>query len=146
MVSYQTCVFVTNIVTGECTVLLLQKYVLKVFVVLFGFSSSSLKVFIHLRCIITQRQTTTPVHLWFRLSRVILLCWYYKNTVLWFVWYCLVFIQIIIKFIFIYPAWTPSNKQHHHLTSLTSYHLVTAECWDCMRGQPNFVREIWTQR
>ena len=37
-----------------------------------------------------------------------------------FVWYCLVFIQLILKFISIYPASTHSNEQRHHLRTLPS--------------------------
>ena len=142
MVYYQTRVFLITIVMGECTVLLLRKYDFKVCAVLFGFWSSCLKFYIHLLCINTQRWTTTPFSLWFPSSRVSLLCWYYKNAVLRFVWYCLVFIQIIIKFISIYPASTHIDKQQHHLTSLKSYNLATSEHRDCIRGQPIIVREI----
>ena len=47
MFCYQTLIFVIEIVTGECTVLLLQNYGIKFCAVLFGFWSSCLIVFIH---------------------------------------------------------------------------------------------------
>ena len=109
LVCYQTRVFVISTVPGEYTLLLLQTYGFKVCAVSFGFWSSYLKVYTHLRCIDTQRQTTTPFSLWLPSSRVSILCWYYKNTFLRFVWYCLVFIQLVIKLISIYPESTHSN-------------------------------------
>ena len=90
------------------------------------------------------KQTTLPFSLFMPFSRLSLLCWYYKNTVLWFVWYCLVYIQLNFKFISIYPASTHSDNQQHHLTSLTSYHLLTAKLQDCIRGQPTVLRVILT--
>ena len=144
MVCYQTRVFVIAIVTGECTVLLLQKYILKVCAVLFGFRSSCLKVHIHLRYINTQQQTITSFYLWLPFSRVSLICWYYENTVLRFVWYRLVFIQIIIKFISIYPTSTHRYEHHQHLISLMSYQIATEKCRDCIRGQTIIVRDIVT--
>ena len=139
MVCYQTQVFVITIVTGECTVLLLQKYGFNIFASSFGFRSSSWKLYIHLRCNNTQRRTTTQFSLWSPSSRVSLLCWYYKNTVLKFVWYHSVFIQLIIKFVSIYPASTHIRKHHHHVTSLISYHLSTVKLRNFIRGQPIFM-------
>ena len=140
MVRYHTRFFVIPIVMGECTVLLLQKYGFKVCAVLFGFWSSCLKFHIHLLWINTQRQITTPFYSWLPSSRVSLLCCYYEHTVRSFVWYCLVFIQLIMKFISICLASTHGNKQHQHLTSLTSYHLATYERQDCIKGQPISLR------
>ena len=133
-----------SIVTGECTVLILPKYVEKVCALSFGFWSCCFKVYIHLRIINTQRGTTTPYYSWLSLSWISLLCWYYKYTLLRFVWYRLVFIQLIIKFVSIYPASKHRDKQQHHLTWLTSYHLVIADFRDCINGQPVVVREILT--
>ena len=134
MVCYQYCVFTIAFVTGECTILILRKYDFKVFAILFGFWSSCLKFYIHLLCINTQLRTTTLFSLWSPLEQVSLPYWNYKNMVLSFVWYRLVFIQLILKFIFIYPASTHSDKQYHHLTSLPSYHLVNVRRQDCIRG------------
>ena len=122
-------------VTGECTVLLLRKYGSNVCVVSFCFWSSCLIVYIHLRYINTQWHTITPIYSWSPSSRVSLLCRYYENRVLRFVWFRLIFIQLIIKFISIYPASTHSDEQQHHSTSLTSYHLATSERRDCIRDQ-----------
>ena len=113
-------------------------------IISFGFWSSCLIVYIHLLCINTQWITTTLFSLWSSLSGVILLCWYNTNTVLRFVWFIFIFIQLIIKFIYIYPVSTHSNKQRIHLTSLASYHLATAKRRDCIRGQPIVVRETVT--
>ena len=121
---------------------LLQKCGIKVCAVLFGFCSSCLIVYIDWYFITTQQQTTTPLWLWLPSSQVNLLCWYYENTVLRLVWYCLIFIQLIIKFISIYPESTHSNEQQHHLKSLMSYYLVTAKHQDYIRGQRIIVREI----
>ena len=82
MVRYQNHDSVIAIVTGECSVLVLQTYGIKVCAVLFGFWSSFLIIYSNLRCINTHRWTTTPIFLWSPLSEVSLLCWYYKNTVL----------------------------------------------------------------
>ena len=98
-----TIFFVTAIVTGEFNILILRKYGFKVCAILFGFYLSCFKVYINSPCINTQRQTTAQFSLWSPLSRVSLLYWYYENTVLSFVWYHLVFIQLIFKFISIYP-------------------------------------------
>ena len=68
----------------------------------------------------TQQRTTTPFSSWSPLSRFSLLWWSYKNTVLRFMWYRLVFIQLIKKFISVYPASTHRDEQHHHLKSITS--------------------------
>ena len=134
MVHYQTRVFVVTIVTGDCTLFLLKIYGFKVCVVSFGFWSSCLKVYIHLLCIDTQRWTTTPFFLWSPLSQVSLLCWYYKNMVSRFVWYRLIFIQLIIKFISVYPASTHSdNQQHHFLCDFRRhgwvYYVDTTKIW-----------------
>ena len=48
------------IFTGECTILILQKYGFKVCVILFSFYSIHFKVCIHLPCINTQRQSRAP--------------------------------------------------------------------------------------
>ena len=117
-----TIFFVISIVTGEFTILIIQKYVFKVCVISFGFYSSHFKFYIHLTCINTQRQTTAPFSLWLPLSRVSLLYWYYENTFLSFLWYRLVFIQLILKFIYIYPASTHSDKQQHHFLCGRHYH------------------------
>ena len=144
MVCYQNRVFLITIVTVECTVLLLQQYVFKVCAISFGFWSSCLKVYIHLLCINTHRRTTTTFYLWSSLSLVSLLYVYYKNTVLRLVWYRLVCIKLNIKFISVYKASTNSDKQQHHLLSLTPYHLATVKRWYCIRGQPIVVRKIVT--
>ena len=49
--------FVITIVTGEFTMLIQQKYDFKVCVIFFVFYSAEYKVYIHLPCINTQRQT-----------------------------------------------------------------------------------------
>ena len=49
-----------SIVTGEFTILILQKYGFKVCVISFHFYSTNFKVYIHLSCIYTQRQTSAP--------------------------------------------------------------------------------------
>ena len=48
------------IVTGEFTILILQKHSFNVCVILFGFYSYHFKFYIHLPCIKTQQQTTEP--------------------------------------------------------------------------------------
>ena len=68
-------VFVIAIVTGEFTILILQKYVFKVCAISFGFWSYYLKVYIHLPCINTQLQTTAQFYLSLTLSRLSLLYW-----------------------------------------------------------------------
>ena len=133
-----------TIVTGEYIVVLLQTYSFKVCTVLFDFWSSSLKVYINLRCINTQKRRTTQFYSYSPLARVSLLSWYYKNTFLRLVCYRLVLIQLIIKFISIYPASTYSDEQHHHLTSLMSYHLATTQLRYCIRSQTIIVRDIST--
>ena len=144
MVSYHTRIFVIAIVTAEYTALLLQKYVFKVCAVSIAFWSSCLKLYIHLCYINTHQQTTSQFSLWLPLSRVSLLFWYNKNTVLRFVWYFLVCTQLIINSISIHPASTHSDKQQHHLTSLTSYHVFSAKRQDCIRGQLIIVRDLLT--
>ena len=62
---------------------------------------------------------------------------YKNNTVLRFVWFSLIFIQLIIKFISIYPESSNSNKQQHHSTSLTCYHIATSEHQYCIMGSDN---------
>ena len=106
--------------------------------------SSHLKVFIHLPCINTQRKTTTAFSLLSPLSWVSLIYLYYKNTVLRFMWYCLVFIQLNFKFTFIYPASTHSDEQQHHSATLPSNHIITTKQKDCIRGQSIILREIIT--
>ena len=69
---------------------------------------------------------------------------YYENTVLRLVWFSLIFIELIIKFISIYPASSHIDEQKHHSTSLTSYNLATTECQNCIRGQTIVVRDIVT--
>ena len=109
--------FVIAIFTGEFTILILQKYGFKVYVILFGFYSTHFKVYIHLPCINTHRGTTTPFSLWSPLSWVSLPYCYDKNMVLRFVWYCLVFIQLVLKFISIYPTvWLISISHFQHNT------------------------------
>ena len=69
-----------------------------VYVILFGFYWSHFKVYIHLPHINTQRQTVAQFYLWSLFSWASLLYWYYKNMVLRFAWYCLVFIHLILQF------------------------------------------------
>ena len=59
---------------------------------------------------------------------------------------CAIFflIQLILKFISIYPSSTHSDEQQPHLTSIPSYHIATTKRQDCIRGQPIVVREIVT--
>ena len=145
MVCYYTGIFMIAIVTGKCTVLLLNKYSLKVCAVWFGFWSSCLKFCIYLRCINTQRRTTTtPFSLWLPSPQSSLLCWYYKNYGFQVCVILFDFIQLIILFVFIYHESAHSCKQQHQLTSLNSYHLATTEHRDCMMGQPIVVKEIVT--
>ena len=134
-----------DIVTGEFTILIIRRYGFKVCVILFGYYSSHFKVYIHWTCINTQQQTTSPLYSWLTLSRVSLLYWYYEDTVLRFVWYCLVFIQLILKCISINPASTHSDKQQHHLTILLSYHIANTKQQDFIGGHTIVVREIATQ-
>ena len=146
MVPYQTRVSVVAIVTGECTILLLQQYIFKDCAVLSVFRSSCSKVNIHLLCINTKERTTTIFSSWSPSSRLRLLSWYYKNTVSRFVWYRFVFIQSILTFISLYSISTYREEQQHDLTSLTSYHVEIAERWYFIRGCPIFVREIKTPK
>ena len=60
MTNNNTISFVISIVTSELTKLILQKYGLKVCVILFGFYSTRYKVYIHLPCINTQRRRAAP--------------------------------------------------------------------------------------
>ena len=60
--------FVIAIVPGDFTMLMLQKYSFKVCVVLFGFSSTRYKVYIHIPCINTHQLTILP----FKIMHVIL--------------------------------------------------------------------------
>ena len=55
-----TILLVITIVTGEFTMLILQKYGFKVCVISFGFYSTHYKVYIHIPWINTQRQKTAP--------------------------------------------------------------------------------------
>ena len=48
---------------GEFNMLILQKYGLKVCVILFGFYSTRYKVYIHLPCINTQRRKIAPFNI-----------------------------------------------------------------------------------
>ena len=52
--------FVIDVVTGEFTLLIIQKYGFDFCVILFGFYSTRFKVYIHSPCINTQQQTTKP--------------------------------------------------------------------------------------
>ena len=117
-----TVFFVITIVTGKFTILILRKYGFEVCAILFGFWSYFLKVYIHLLCINTHRQTTTPFSLWILSSQESLPYWYYENTVLRFVWYRLVFIHLVFKFISIYPSSTHSNEQHHYFLRDCHFH------------------------
>ena len=51
------------IVTGEFTMLIFQKYSFKACVISFGFYSTHYKVYIHILCIRTKRQTTEPFNI-----------------------------------------------------------------------------------
>ena len=144
MVRCQTRVSVIAIGTGDCTIFLLQNIVVWFVLFFFGFWSSCLIIYIHLRCINTQIWTTTPFSLWLPLSPVSLLWWYHNNRGLRFVWFCLISIQLIIKFIPIYPAYSHSDEQQHHSTLLTSYHLATNRHQYFIRGPLIVVREILT--
>ena len=53
---------------------------------------------------------TSIASLWFPLSQVSLLYLSFKNMVVRFVWYCLFLLNIIFKFLYIYPSSTYSNK------------------------------------
>ena len=105
-----TILFVIVIVTGEFAILIIRYYGFKVCVILFGFHLSNFKVYIHWPLIDTKQQTTSPFSSWFTFSWVSLLYWYYENMVLRFVWYHLVFIQLILKWISIYLASTHSDE------------------------------------
>ena len=110
----RTIFFVIAIFTGEFTIIILRKYGFKVSVISFGFYSTYFRVYIYLPYINTHRLTTAPFYSWFPLSRVSALHWYDINTVLRFVWYRLVFIQLILKFIYIYLTKTQSDEKQHH--------------------------------
>ena len=69
---------------------------------------------------------------------------YSKNTVLRFTRFSLVFIQLIIKFIFIYPESSHIDEQKHHSTTLRPYYLATSKCQACTRGQTIVERDIIT--
>ena len=56
----KSILFVITIVRGEVYMLVLQKYSLKLSVILFGFYSKNYKVYIHLPCINTQWWITAP--------------------------------------------------------------------------------------
>ena len=125
MTNNNTIFIVIAIISDEFTILILRKYGFKVCMILFGFYSSNFKVYIHLLCINTQRQTTAPFFWCLPLSRASLLYWYHKNKVLRFVWHFLVFIHLILKFISIYPALTHRDeKQHHFLRDLHRHEWV----------------------
>ena len=69
---------------------------------------------------------------------------YYKNKSLIFVWFVLIFIQLIKKFISICPESSHSDKQQHHSTELASYNLATAKRRYCIKGHPIIVCEFVT--
>ena len=52
-----------DIVMGEFTILILQKYGFKVCVISFGFCSTNYKVYIHIPCINTQQRTTATFNI-----------------------------------------------------------------------------------
>ena len=132
------------IITGEFNILILRKYSLKICAISFGFWASYLKVYIHLPWIKTQQWKTPSFSSRSLLTRMSLIYWYYKNTVLRFVWYCLVFIQLNLKVVSIYPESTHSNEQHQHSKSLLPYHLGTSEQQEYIWGSPIFVKDIIT--
>ena len=134
----------STILRGEYTLLLLLKYGINICAVLFGFWSYILIVYIHLRWINTQQQAITPFSLLSPLSWMSVLCCTIKNTVLRFVWIRLIFIQLIIKFISIYPASNHKNYKNQISTSVTSYNLVTAKRQKCISGQLIVVRNLVT--
>ena len=138
VVCYQTCVIVLSIVTNEYAILLLWKYGLKVCVVSFGFWSSFLKVYIYLCCINTHRQTTTPFYLWLQSSRVILICWYYTNTIK----VCVIllgFYSTQYK-VYIHQPWINKQQWKTSPFNITHNHIATAKLRDCIRVQPIIVR------
>ena len=144
MVCYQTCVSVIAIVTYKCTLFLLLKYGITFCAVSFGFWSYCLIVYINLHCINTAKNNNT---IFIVIAIVTGECTmlYYENTVLSFVWFCLILIQLVIKFISIYPESSHRNEQQYHLIALTYYHQATAKLRGYIRGQKKFVREIVTQ-
>ena len=109
-----TAPYFCAIVTGEFTTLILRKYSFKICMISSGFYSYHFKVYIHLPCINAQNLKTAPFYLLSPLSRVSLPYWSYKNTILRFVWYCLIFIHLILKLISIYSALTHNDEQQHH--------------------------------
>ena len=100
-----TIVIMITIVTDEFTIFIQKKVVWR-FLWYCSIFTNHFKVYSHLPCINTQRHSTSTFSTKFPSSRVSLIYWYYKNTVLRFVWYCLVFIQLILKFVYMYPAST----------------------------------------
>ena len=51
-----------NIVTGEFTILILQKYDFKVYMISFGFYFYNFKVYIHLPCIDAQQKKNSTIY------------------------------------------------------------------------------------
>ena len=140
-VCYQSRVFLIAMVMGECTVLLLQKhffrsmwyslvfdYVILKFISIYTELTHSKEQQHHFLC-------DCHCHGWgYHVDTTKILFWGLCD-IIWF-------FNLIIKFISTHPAWTHSNKQQHHLTSLTSYHLATTKRQDCIRGQTIVVRDI----
>ena len=91
--------------------------------------STRLKVYIYLPSINTQQQTTASFSLWLPLSQVTLPYWYYENTVSRLVWYCLVFIELILKFISVYTASKHSNKKRAQFSSKSPFSRVRLLHW-----------------
>ena len=74
LVCYQTRITAIANITGESTILLILKYVIKICAVLFGFWTYSLIVYILLRYINAHRRETTPLSSLFPLSQASVLC------------------------------------------------------------------------
>ena len=68
MTNDNTIFYVISIVTGEFTMLLLQKYGYKVCMILFGVYLTNYKVYIHLPCIKSKQLTTAPFNITHGLS------------------------------------------------------------------------------
>ena len=95
--------FVITIVTGEFTILELWKYVFRFFVILFSFFYLILKfISIYPESTHSDKQhhflRDCHCHGWVHYILN------YENTVLRFLWYRLVFIRLVLKFISVYPA------------------------------------------
>ena len=137
MVCYQTHIFVIAIVTYECTLLLFTKigftglcgiiwFLIILFESFYPFNlhwqtSMNNNTILFIIAIVTGEFTMLILN----------------NTVFRFVLYHLVFIQLIIKFISIYPESSHRDEQQHHLTSITSYHLVTDRTPRLYQGSAN---------